>query len=71
MFLKVRHESKEKLERLKTMEVLLEQKITSPLSLDIFSSRSSAMISNSKFTAKTLTPGSIMPLFIAHLPHEK
>ena len=71
MFLKVRHEGKEKLERLKTMEVLLEQKITSPLSLDIFSSRSSAMISNSKFTAKALTPGSIMPLFIGHLPHEK
>ncbi len=71
MSLKVRHESKEKLEHLKTMEVILEQKITSPLSLDIFSSRSAAMIANNKFASKTLTPGSIMPLFVGHLPHEK
>jgi hypothetical protein len=53
------------------MEVILEQKITSPLSLDIFPSRSSAMAANIKFTAKTITPGGIMPLFIGHLPHEK
>ncbi|CAB3991719.1 Hypothetical predicted protein [Paramuricea clavata] len=69
--LQVRHENKDKLERLNTMEVILEQKITSPLSLDIFPSRSSAMTANSKFTAKTMTPGDIMPLFIGHLPHEK
>lgn len=68
---KVRHEGKEKLERLQAMEVILEQKITSPLSLDIFASRSSAMIANSKFATKTLTPGGIIPMFIGHLPHDK
>ena len=67
----MRHERKEKLERLRNMEVILEQKISSPLSLDIFSSRSSAMIANSKFTSKTLTPGVIAPVFIGHLPEEK
>ena len=53
------------------MEVILEQKLASALSLDVFASRSSAMIANSKFSAKTLTPGVVMPLFIGHLPHEK
>lgn len=53
------------------MEVILEQKISSAMSLDIFPSRSSAMIANSKLSSKNLTPGVIMPIFIGHLPEDK
>ncbi|XP_046586806.1 tripeptidyl-peptidase 2 isoform X1 [Neodiprion lecontei] len=66
----VRHEKKELLERLSDMTILLNQKLSSPITLDVFASQSQAITGGKKMMAATVPPGLTLPLYIAPLANE-
>lgn len=66
----VRHEKKDLLERLNDMTLLISQKLSSPISLDIFASQSQAIIGGKKMMGATIPPGLTLPLYLAPLNNE-
>lgn len=66
----VRHEKKDLLERLTDMTVLLNQKLSSPINLDVFASHSQALIGGKKMMGATIPPGLTLPLYVAPLSNE-
>lgn len=68
--MQVRHEKKELLDRLTEMPILLSQKLSSQISLDVYASQSQAIIGGKKMVAASIPPGHILPLYIAPLINE-
>ena len=68
--MQVRHEKKELLDRLTEMPILLTQKLSSQVSLDVYASQSQAIIGGKKMVAASIPPGHILPLYIAPLANE-
>uniref|UniRef100_A0ABD2WWK7 Tripeptidyl-peptidase 2 n=1 Tax=Trichogramma kaykai TaxID=54128 RepID=A0ABD2WWK7_9HYME len=68
--MQIRHEKKELLEKLTDMPMLLNQKLSSQVNLDVYASQSQAMISGKKMAAASIPPGHILPLYIAPLSNE-
>lgn len=66
----VRHEKKDLLERLIDMPLLLSQKLSSPISLDVYASQSQAIIGGKKMVSASIPPGHILPLYVAPMLHE-
>lgn len=71
MRFQVRHEQRSLLEKLTDMPFLLQQKLPSSLSLEIYASYSQAIIGGKKFAAKTLPPGATCPIYLHPLSTEK
>ncbi|XP_043258788.1 tripeptidyl-peptidase 2 isoform X2 [Colletes gigas] len=66
----VRHEKKDLLDRLTDMPLLLSQKLSNPISLDVYVSQSQAIIGGKKMVAASIPPGHILPLYIAPMSNE-
>jgi len=66
----IRHEKKDLLERLTDMPLLLSQKLSTPINLDIYANQSQAIIGGKKMVAASIPPGHILPLYIAPLSNE-
>lgn len=66
----VRQEKKDLLERLTEMAILLSQKLSSPVSLDVYANHSQAIVGGKKMVAATVPPGHILPVYIAPMNNE-
>ncbi|XP_034947596.1 tripeptidyl-peptidase 2 isoform X1 [Chelonus insularis] len=66
----VRHEKKDLLERLTDMAVLLSQKLSSTINLDVYANHSQAIIGGKKMVAATVPPGHTLPVYIAPMNNE-
>ncbi|XP_072034385.1 tripeptidyl-peptidase 2-like isoform X2 [Amphiura filiformis] len=69
--LQVRHEKKELLEKLKDMVMLIDQKLSSSLTVDTYPTVAGALIGKSKFTTMSLQPGTSGSVFIPPIPDDK
>ncbi|XP_076356359.1 tripeptidyl-peptidase II isoform X2 [Tachypleus tridentatus] len=69
--LQVRHEQRSLLEKITDMPLLVQSKLPSSLSLDIYADHSEALIGGKKFCTAILKPGATCPVFITPLPSEK
>ncbi|XP_066603717.1 tripeptidyl-peptidase 2 [Prorops nasuta] len=67
----IRHEKKELLDRLIDMPLLLNQKLSAPISLDVYASQAQAMIGGKKMVTASIPPGNILPLYIAPMTNEQ
>ena len=67
----MRHQSKDQLDKLKDMTVLFDCKLSSPLLLDVGSSRYNMLADKPKFPSKTIYPGAREPVYISALSDEK
>lgn len=70
LLLQVRHERKEKLEKLKDLVVQIKQKLPSAIPLSVYSSWQKAF-NGKKCTNLSLGKGVLQPLFVAPLPSDK
>ncbi|XP_044020581.1 tripeptidyl-peptidase 2 isoform X2 [Aphidius gifuensis] len=66
----IRHEKKDLLEKLNDMSILLSQKLSSPINLDVYAHHSQAIIYGKKMVAATVPPGHILPVYIAPIANE-
>lgn len=66
----IRHEKKDLLDRLTDMPILLSQKLSTPINLDIYATQSHAIIGGKKIIAASIPPGLIFPLYIAPMSNE-
>ncbi|XP_071798150.1 tripeptidyl-peptidase 2-like isoform X2 [Asterias amurensis] len=69
--LQVRHENRDLLEKLKDMVMLIDQKLSSSLSVDCFQSVTSALNGKSKFNTATVQAGGSVAVFIPPVPDDK
>ncbi|XP_077987332.1 tripeptidyl-peptidase 2-like [Glandiceps talaboti] len=69
--MQIRHEKKDMLEKLKDLILLIEQKLSSSISLDVHSSYNGAITGKQKFGNQKLAPGGVCPVFIAPLAEDK
>ncbi|KAF4524231.1 hypothetical protein B566_EDAN012199 [Ephemera danica] len=67
----VRHEKRELLDRLTDLTLLLSQKLSSPLTLDVYTSHSQALVAGKKAQPCSLPPGTTQPIYITPLANEK
>ncbi|XP_033232099.1 tripeptidyl-peptidase 2 isoform X2 [Belonocnema kinseyi] len=66
----VRHEKRDLLDRLTDMPMLLTQKLSTQINLDIYASQSQALVGGKKMVAASIPPGHTLPLYIAPLSNE-
>lgn len=66
----VRHEKKELLERLNEMPLLLAQKLSSTINLDVYASQTQALVGGKKMASASIPPGQILPLYIAPMMND-
>ena len=67
----IRQEKKELVERFTDTPLLVSSKLSSPVSLDVYSNHPSAQSGGKKITSTTLQPGTITPIYIAPAVLEK
>ncbi|XP_064639092.1 tripeptidyl-peptidase 2-like isoform X2 [Lineus longissimus] len=67
----VRHEKRDLLEKLKDMILVLYHKLSSAITLDVYSCQAQALVGGRKFTTHGLAHRKICPLFIAPLADDK
>ena len=68
----VRHEKKDLLEKLSDLPLLLSQKLSSSVSLDVYASQSQALIYGKKMGSVIMPHGGyILPIYIAPLNSER
>lgn len=66
----IRHDKKELLDRLIEMPLLLNQKLNTPISLDVYANHSQAIVGGKKMVAASIPPGHVLPLYIAPMSNE-
>lgn len=66
----IRHDKKDLLDRLTEMPILLSQKLSSPINLEVYANHSQAVIGGKKMVAASIPPGHILPLYIAPVSNE-
>ncbi|XP_064215541.1 tripeptidyl-peptidase 2 isoform X1 [Tribolium castaneum] len=69
--LHVRHEKKEYLDKLTEVPLLLQQKLSNAITLDVYSSYSQAAIAGKKSNVSHGLHSTVMPFYIAPLPADK
>ena len=67
----VRQEKKELVERFTETPLLVSSKLSSPLSLDVYSNHPNAQSGGKKMTSATLHPGNVTPVYVAPAATEK
>jgi len=67
----IRHEKREQLERLKDASLLIQHKLPTSLTLDVYSSHQMALAAGKKFTAVTLSRGATAAVYVTALPDDK
>ncbi|XP_024939416.1 tripeptidyl-peptidase 2 isoform X3 [Cephus cinctus] len=68
--MQVRHEKKDLLEKLTEMALLLNQKLSSPITLEVYASQSQALVGGKKMVTASMPPGSVIPLYITPMSNE-
>ena len=66
----VRHEKRDLLDRLTDMPILLTQKLSTQVNLDIYASQSQALVGGKKMVAASIPPGHTLPLYVAPMSNE-
>ncbi|XP_071511287.1 tripeptidyl-peptidase 2-like [Diadema antillarum] len=70
--LQVRHERKEMLDKLRDMVLLIDQKLSSSLSVDVYQTVNGALAGKAKFgSTVTVSRGGCVPIFIPPIPDDK
>ena len=67
----VRHEKKDLVEKFSETPLLVSSKLSSPVSLDIYSSHSAGQSGGKKMTSSSLQPGHTLPLYVAPASTDK
>ncbi|XP_078694008.1 tripeptidyl-peptidase 2-like isoform X1 [Branchiostoma floridae x Branchiostoma belcheri] len=67
----IRHETKDLLEKLKDLTFLVQYKLPNALSLDVYPSKSNALLGKAKFGTQRCGIGVTAPMFITSLPDDK
>ncbi|XP_044764986.1 tripeptidyl-peptidase 2 [Coccinella septempunctata] len=67
----VRHEKLEYLEKLSESPILIHQKMSNPIAVDLYTSYSSAIVSNKKTTGCSTSSSMVVNLYIAPIPNDK
>jgi len=67
----VRHEKRELVDKFMDTPLLVSSKLSSPISLDVYSSQHQAQIGGKKGSSLTVTPGRSTPVYIAPLSTDK
>ncbi|XP_071949542.1 tripeptidyl-peptidase 2-like isoform X2 [Antedon mediterranea] len=67
----VRHEKKEMLEKIKDMVMLIDQKLSTSFTIDMFPSVLSALNGKNKFNTMNLMAGNSVPIFIPPIPDDR
>jgi len=67
----VRHEKREHLERLKDVALLIQHKLATALTLDVYSSHQMALTAAKKFAVMSLAKGATVPVYFTALPDDK
>lgn len=52
------------------MPILLSQKLSTQINLDVYANQSQAIIGGKKMAAGSIPPGNMLPLFVAPLNNE-
>ncbi|XP_006813380.1 tripeptidyl-peptidase 2-like, partial [Saccoglossus kowalevskii] len=69
--MQIRHEKKEALDKLKDLLLLIEQKLSSTISLDVYTTMNGALTGKHKFGTQKLCPGAMTACFIPPLSEDK
>jgi len=67
----VRHEKKDVLDKFTDTPLLVSSKLSSPVSLDVFSNHHNAQTGGKKMASTTIHPGSLLPIYILPAATEK
>jgi tripeptidyl-peptidase-2 len=67
----VRHEKRELVDKFMDTPLLVSSRLSSPISLDVYSSQSQAQVSGKKGSSMTVYPGRSTPVYIAPLATDK
>lgn len=67
----MRHDRKDYLDKFTEVPLLLRQKLSSNITLDVYNSYSQAVISGKKATVVNGTQSTVVPFYIAPLPADK
>ena len=67
----IRQEKKELVERFADRPLLVSSKLSSPVSLDVYSNHPNAQSGGKKMTSATLHPGHVTPVYVAPTATEK
>lgn len=67
----VRHERKDLLDKMTELSLLLVQKLSTPISLDVYASQTQATTCGKKMLCASLPPNHVLPFYIAPLSTEK
>jgi len=67
----VRHEKKDLVEKFSDTPLLVSSKLSSPVSLDIYSSHSQAQVGGKKMSSVTVSPMKSTPIYVAPLSNDK
>ena len=68
--MQVRHEKRDLLDRLTDMPILLTQKLSTQVNLDVYASQSQALVGGKKMVAASIPPGHMLPLYVAPMSNE-
>ncbi|XP_026317866.1 tripeptidyl-peptidase 2 isoform X2 [Hyposmocoma kahamanoa] len=69
--LNVRHDNKSLLEKLQELPVIIQQRLSSPITVDIYASHPLALTGGKKFGSAALPSGSLLPVYFAAVPADK
>ncbi|XP_050669652.1 tripeptidyl-peptidase 2 [Leptidea sinapis] len=67
----VRHESKVMLERLQDMPLVVQQRLSQPITLDAYCDQPNALTGGKKFATATLNNNSLLPVYFTPVPADK
>lgn len=67
----IRHERKDLLEKLTDKPILISQKLTSALTLDVFGSEKAALTGGRQLSGQILHKNQIQPVYIAPITNDK
>jgi tripeptidyl-peptidase-2 len=70
IILQIRHEKKDQLEKLKEMGIVINHKLQTNLSLDVYNTWPKA-VNNKKMTSATIDKDELYPIFVGPLPNDK
>ncbi|KAI5645058.1 tripeptidyl peptidase II domain-containing protein [Phthorimaea operculella] len=69
--LNVRHENKSLLEKLQELPVIIQQRLPTPISVDVYCSQPQAITGGKKFSSASLSSGTLLPLYFTSVPADK